>query len=59
MPDSLPKGFRATEAASHMVEADVTKLHQQALGQASMFEVLQVKDVESLSKVLYRRKSYL
>ncbi|KAL7942108.1 Up-regulated during septation domain-containing protein [Trichoderma barbatum] len=60
--EELPQGTRPQKAASQMSANDLAILRQQALGQAERFEVLQVEDVESLSKELRRldeRAEYL
>ena len=48
---TLPTGVHATDVASKYGTSDCEKLHKQALGQAAKFEVLGVKDVDSLSRV--------
>lgn len=60
--EELPQGIRPFKAAVQMSANDLAILHQQALGQVERFEVLQVEDVESLSKELHRldqRAEYL
>ncbi|RFU77298.1 hypothetical protein TARUN_4916 [Trichoderma arundinaceum] len=60
--EELPQGTRPAKAAAQMSANDLAILRQQALGQAERFEVLQVEDVESLSKELRRldeRTEYL
>ncbi|KAL6906995.1 Up-regulated during septation domain-containing protein [Trichoderma evansii] len=60
--EELPQGVRPLKAATQMSANDLAILRQQALGQAERFEVLQVEDVESLSKELHRldeRAEYL
>lgn len=54
---TLPQGLKAASAASTFSEADITRLHQQALGQAARFEVLAVRDVDDLSKVYLSQPS--
>ncbi|KAI9792411.1 MAG: hypothetical protein M1816_002295 [Peltula sp. TS41687] len=49
---TLPTGFKSVNASSHYPEEEILRLHEQALGQATKFEVLGVKDVEGLSKEL-------
>jgi hypothetical protein len=49
--ESLPRGIRATDASSVLPSSEVETLRKQAMGQASRFEVLNSKDVESLSRV--------
>ncbi|KAH8676766.1 Up-regulated during septation-domain-containing protein [Tricladium varicosporioides] len=50
--ESLPQGIRATEASTLIPTAELESLRKQAIGQASRFEVLNSKDVESLSREL-------
>ncbi|KAM0256288.1 hypothetical protein ACHAQJ_005053 [Trichoderma viride] len=60
--EELPQGLRPLKAATQMSANDLAIIHQQALGQAERFEVLQVEDVEILSKELHRldeRTEYL
>ncbi|KAF2497775.1 hypothetical protein BU16DRAFT_456867 [Lophium mytilinum] len=67
-PDTwkLPKGMRAVDASSQMNEAEKEGLRLQAIDQAGQFEVLNKKDVASLSRELralderceYLRKTY-
>ncbi|KAF2808760.1 uncharacterized protein BDZ99DRAFT_463646 [Mytilinidion resinicola] len=67
-PDTwkLPKGMRAIDASSQMNEAEKEGLRLQAIDQAGQFEVLNKKDVASLSRELralderceYLRKTY-
>lgn len=60
--EELPRGHKPVKAATLMSANDLAILRQQALGQAERFEVLQVEDVESLSKELRRldeRAEYL
>lgn len=56
-PDTwqLPHGMRVPEATRRMSDADKTLLHKQAYDQAGNFEVLNKRDVASLSRV---RDSY-
>jgi len=49
--ESLPQGIRATNASSTLPSSEIETLRKQAIGQASRFEVLNSKDVESLSRV--------
>ncbi|PTB78343.1 hypothetical protein M440DRAFT_1420462 [Trichoderma longibrachiatum ATCC 18648] len=64
--EELPSGCRPQQAVSQMSANDLGILRQQALGQAERFEVLQVEDVERLSKELrklderveYLRRTY-
>lgn len=54
--DPLPTGFKVAEAPHRFGDEDTARLYQQALGQVARFEVIGVKDVESLSKVrIYAR----
>ncbi|TVY46722.1 hypothetical protein LOCC1_G002850 [Lachnellula occidentalis] len=48
----LPKGHRPTEALSALLAPELESIRKQAMGQASRFEVLNTKDVESLSREL-------
>lgn len=60
--EELPQGIRPAKAAAQMSANDLAILHQQALGQVERFEVLQIEDVESLSRELHRldqRAEYL
>ena len=52
-PDAwkLPNGMRVPEAARRMSDADQKLLHKQAYDQAGNFEVLNKRDVASLSRV--------
>lgn len=52
-PDAwqLPQGMRVSEASRRMSDADKTLLHKQAYDQAGNFEVLNRRDVASLSRV--------
>ncbi|KAF2114692.1 Up-regulated during septation-domain-containing protein [Lophiotrema nucula] len=62
----LPKGLRVAEASVRMQEADKELLHKQAQDQAEKFEVLNKRDVASMSRELraldercdYLRKTY-
>ncbi|KAL6711315.1 hypothetical protein ACN47E_005846 [Coniothyrium glycines] len=62
----LPHGMRVPEAARRMSDADKKLLHKQAYDQAGNFEVLNKRDVASLSRELralderceYLRKTY-
>ncbi len=49
--ETLPLGMIAAEANEKLSQHDITKLQKQAIGQVEKFEVLNVKDVECLSKV--------
>jgi hypothetical protein len=50
--ETLPAGVKATEAAGILSPTEVSILRKQAIGQASRFEVLSSKNVESLSREL-------
>jgi hypothetical protein len=52
-PDTwqLPQGMRVPEASRRMSDADKSLLHKQAYDQANNFEVLNRRDVASLSRV--------
>ncbi|KAK6841742.1 hypothetical protein PG987_002602 [Apiospora arundinis] len=64
--EELPQGWKPSEAANHMDQAEASYIHKQALGQVLRFEVLKKDDVESLSKELrhlderteYLRRTY-
>jgi hypothetical protein len=47
----LPQGMRVPEASRRMSDADKKLLHKQAYDQAGNFEVLNKRDVASLSRV--------
>lgn len=49
--ETLPQGLKATDASSSLPAHEIEVLRKQAMGQASRFEVLNPKDVESLSRV--------
>ncbi|KAH9864987.1 hypothetical protein IAQ61_008933 [Plenodomus lingam] len=65
-PWKLPNGMRVPEASRRMSDADQKLLHKQAYDQAGNFEVLNKRDVASLSRELraldercdYLRKTY-
>ncbi|KAM0809343.1 putative Up-regulated during septation-domain-containing protein [Seiridium cardinale] len=50
--ETLPQGWKPSEAAKMMESDEVSYLQKQALGQAMRFEVLKKEQVESLSKEL-------
>ncbi|KAI2469483.1 hypothetical protein F4781DRAFT_421976 [Annulohypoxylon bovei var. microspora] len=50
--ESLPQGWKSTEAVKTLDASEVAYLQKQALGQVLRFEVLKKDDVESLSKEL-------
>ncbi|KAF2200515.1 hypothetical protein GQ43DRAFT_70023 [Delitschia confertaspora ATCC 74209] len=62
----LPTGMRATDASKFLNVVDKKQLHKQALDQAEKFEVLNKRDVASMSRELralderceYLRKTY-
>ncbi|KAF2130797.1 hypothetical protein P153DRAFT_204996 [Dothidotthia symphoricarpi CBS 119687] len=62
----LPQGMRVSEASKRMCDADQKLLHKQACDQSSNFEVLDKRDVASLSRELraldercdYLRRTY-
>ncbi|KAH7398893.1 Up-regulated during septation-domain-containing protein [Phaeosphaeria sp. MPI-PUGE-AT-0046c] len=62
----LPQGMRVAEASRRLSDADKSLLHKQAYDQANNFEVLNKRDVASLSRELraldercdYLRKTY-
>ncbi|KAI1778179.1 hypothetical protein F4818DRAFT_438350 [Hypoxylon cercidicola] len=64
--ETLPQGWKSTEAAKALDSTEIAYLQKQALGQALRFEVLRKEDVESLSKELrhlderteYLRRTY-
>lgn len=49
--ETLPQGWKPSEAAKAIDQGEVAYLQRQALGQALRFEVLRKEDVEGLSKV--------
>lgn len=49
--ETLPQGWRPSEAVKTLDQSEASYLHKQALGQAQRFEVLKKDDVEGLSKV--------
>ncbi|KAK8124567.1 uncharacterized protein PG998_000326 [Apiospora kogelbergensis] len=64
--EELPQGWKPSEAANHLDQAEASYVHKQALEQVLRFEVLKKDDVESLSKELrhlderteYLRRTY-
>ncbi|KAI1104760.1 hypothetical protein F4804DRAFT_332022 [Jackrogersella minutella] len=64
--ETLPQGWKSTEAVKTLDASEVAYLQKQALGQVLRFEVLKKDDVESLSKELrhlderteYLRRTY-
>lgn len=50
-PWQLPHGMRVAEASRRMSDVDQKALHKQAYDQAGKFEVLNRRDVASLSRV--------
>lgn len=60
-PWKLPHGMRVPEASRRMSDADKKLLHKQAYDQAGNFEVLNKRDVASLSRVctfLYHPRNF-
>ena len=49
----LPQGMRVPEASRRISDADQKLLHKQAYDQAGNFEVLNKRDVASLSRVRF------
>jgi hypothetical protein len=49
--EALPEGIKATDAQQRWNAEEIVALKKQAIGQAAKFEVLGLKDVESLSRV--------
>lgn len=49
--ETLPQGFKATEANASLPSDEIEILRKQAISQASRFEVLNSKDVDILSRV--------
>ncbi|KAK7754012.1 hypothetical protein SLS62_004111 [Diatrype stigma] len=45
--ETLPQGWKSSEAASKMDQAEINHLKKQAIGQALRFEVLRKEDVEA------------
>jgi hypothetical protein len=54
--ETLPEGIKATDAQHRWTAAEIEALKKQAVGQAAKFEVLGMKDVESLSRVCLQPK---
>ncbi|GAW19788.1 hypothetical protein ANO14919_092790 [Xylariales sp. No.14919] len=50
--ETLPQGYRPSDAVKKLDHAETLHLQKQALGQAARFEVLRKEDVDSLSKEL-------
>lgn len=50
--ETLPEGTKAIDVPQRLNKVEIEALKVQAIGQAANFEVLGMKDVESLSKVL-------
>ncbi|RYP40646.1 hypothetical protein DL767_001504 [Monosporascus sp. MG133] len=61
--ETLPQGWKSSEAVSKMDQAEIGYLQRQAVGQASRFEVLRKEDVDDLSKANnrteYLRRTYM
>lgn len=49
--ETLPEGIKAIDAQSRLEQTAIDALREQAIGQAAKFEVLNMRDVESLSRV--------
>lgn len=49
--ETLPKGWKVTDAAQMLEQAERAALHKQAMQQAARFEVMRKEDVDSLSRV--------
>lgn len=49
--ENLPKGWKVTDAAQMLEQAERVALHKQAMQQAARFEVMRKEDVDSLSRV--------
>jgi len=49
--ETLPKGWKTSEASSALCDLELASLQKQAMQQASRFEVLRKDDVDGLSKV--------
>ena len=49
--ETLPKGWKASEAANMLSPTEVTAIQRQALQQAARFEILRKDDVDNLSRV--------
>ncbi len=52
----LPAGWKPFEAVAKLDANDIRALHKHALGQAKRFKILEVRDVDALSKVRYSRQ---
>ncbi|KAI1171492.1 hypothetical protein F4777DRAFT_565215 [Nemania sp. FL0916] len=50
--ETLPQGYRPSDAIKRLDQTETTHLQKQALGQAARFEVLRREDVDNLSKEL-------
>jgi hypothetical protein len=51
--EQLPKGWKASDAATMLTQAESDLLRKQALQQAARFEVLRKEDVDNLSRVSF------
>lgn len=49
--ETLPKGWKVTDAAQMLEQTERVALHKQAMQQAARFEVMRKEDVDSLSRV--------
>ncbi|KAJ0120275.1 hypothetical protein J7T55_001132 [Diaporthe amygdali] len=64
--ETLPKGWKVTDAAQMLEQTERAALHKQAMQQAARFEVMRKEDVDSLSRELrnlderteYLRRTY-
>lgn len=55
--ETLPQGVKASQSHVKFDQTELDALRMQAIGQAAKFEVLNVKDVDSLSRVSLRHHS--
>lgn len=56
--ESLPKGWKASDASNMLNQTEAAALQRQALQQAARFEVLRKDDVDNLSRVSYILSCY-
>jgi len=54
--ETLPEGIKAVDAGQRWTVEEIEALKKQAVGQAAKFEVLSMKDVESLSRVRHYKR---
>jgi hypothetical protein len=52
--ETLPEGFKVVDISNRLTHVELDALRGQAIRQAAKFEVLCMKDVESLSRVCFR-----